>query len=337
MTELTSRKHARLNDDPDLKQLSWENRLRRNLKIRHFNSQLELIRETSMSIVNSTSYPVFIAQLQLKLDARSDLSLNAAEIDSLKITMFQTACLAMKWQETQLHQLCSEIRTKQHQQQQRLQTAQESRARYNQSNSELSAKNSKLDLQRILLRQQAVSYSANASQQVIACGVTGSIAFAIGLFVLIMTLNPLFFIIPGVFALAALGTLIAGCVFRFKEEASLEQAKINDRQFRTNNQQINKHTSEIKKIDTEIIPVLQQNMSQSTKDLEQASKNRAKHQKKMHAQRNKANIVKDGQASQGGIFSERVTPVLVGSDAVTIDNSNSKRDLPQLASVLAKP
>lgn len=319
-----ARNNARLDKDPDLMQLSAENGRKLQSNINNFNLRLASDRDVLMKTVNSSSYNVFREQLLLQLDEPSNLSLSSLEIEALqKIAAQLKKYVEMEKQADGLQGVAGSLQSMLRQKRQELQTAQDNYGRFQQNNPQLLIQNEQLQSQNNTLKGNAAINRTTANRLFIGVGSTGGAALISGLVVLLMLLNPLFFIAPGVFALAAAGTLIAALVFKYKENANLHQIQANGRQIATNSQQVNKQTAEMTTLNAQI-PALREEISHSANGLEQANKELRDHRARMSNFMRSITEVEavPARVSQVGVFSDSIVPIPV-TGANNPDESHS--------------
>lgn len=309
VAERAARAQARLNDDPSLLQLSTENRQRLAYDIRVRNDELNNKKASLLSSANNSSYPVFMEQLKLKLNSPMNLAINGSEVDALgKVSSLLETYLAMEEQESKLANIKGSLDTKLANQRSRLQEAQSTYQRYYNSNPQLSEQNAQLTADNFELRDQANAYRDSANQQFTFSGGSALLALGGGLLVGLMFMNPLLFIVPGLFALAAVGTLIAAIVFKYKEWSSLQRVETNEHQIDANSQQVEQQTGDMNIIYYQTIPTLQKEIAQLQQSVQGAENELENHRKLMRLHMSKMEGTTAVQVSPVGIYSASLVP-----------------------------
>lgn len=325
--ERSDRETARFTNDPNLMQLSSSSRESLEYTIRMHFKTLDGKRNELMDAASTLSYPVFLDQLEQILYSAHELNVTLPEKNALLMTI---QCMKeyrkMQEEESRLNHNLIGLQTSLRKQEQSLRNIEEKYQRYYYSNPDLTTKNQLLTQQNSVLEEKARAAKGTANLYFTFSGLGAIGAVGGGLLIGFIFMNPLLFIIPGVFALVAVGTLIAALVYHNRESSNNNQVRENKNTIQNNGKQIEQQTQEMITFYHVTIPQLQSDIGSSQASIEKTQAQLGYHQQQMQFQFSKTERVTPIQQSLSGLFYSPSLPLPSEMSTTTLEASAPPMD-----------
>ncbi|WP_173238118.1 hypothetical protein [Legionella antarctica] len=266
--ERLSREHARSHNDPNLQQLSHRNLEVLKQQIATQNHELENKRNHLMNTAVDTSYLLYVTQLDQALQQTNRLKLSFNECEALKmIVNMMNQFMAMREQEQNILRLISEEQNSLYKLQENLIDSNTQLRRYIASEPSLAKENRDLNEQNDSLTLVSGSSGNHRTNALYASLFgTGSGLLSAGL-ISTLVISPLFFAVPGAFALLTIISLTVALVYHFKKLTAQEQIASNTQTIRENETTIQRQLEQANDLSVTTIPKLTTQISESEKTI----------------------------------------------------------------------
>ncbi|KTD57588.1 hypothetical protein [Legionella shakespearei] len=297
------REQARNAADPDLRQLSSSNKEQLRYRITRKNSELDDTQNKLMRTATELSYTLYLSQLEQALERTDGLKITFTERQALKsilATMHsynemegraKTTQKALNDAKAELQRLQSNLLEKQ----QQVQHYAASRPQLVSVNQDLE----KVNNQHFIERDSAESARTTALFfslfGVSACSVSAGLVSS-------LMVSPLFFIIPGVFALGTLISLTVAVIYHFQKSGYEGQIDENKQTILNNQATLEEQGKKAENINTSAIPALQTQIKAAEQNCAQIEKDLKEQQRSMSQLLGRAQNITSTYGGSGAFF-----------------------------------
>ncbi len=302
--ERVSREHARNSYDPNLQQLSHKNLETLKQQIATQNHELENKRNQLMDKAVETSYLVYITQLEQALQQTNSPQLSFNEREALKMILtLMKNFLAMGVREQSIiHSLSEEQHNLRKLQKNLLDSNTQlqhyiaSEPRLVKENKELAEENGNLTLN----SESADNHRTNALYASLFGTASGLLSAGL---ISTLVISPLFFAVPGAFALLTVISLTVALVYHFKKFTAEEQIDHNTQTIRENETTILRQLEQANDLSLTTIPQLTTQIEESEKTIVTIEKQLKDQQQAMSQLLSKAENVSSTYGGSNTFFS----------------------------------